>query len=123
MKNFLALTAFSISVIVGLMLSAAPSAVLSFGKILHRDCVRREKITTEKPLFTFEEAKDLIGKKAYSKNPNFRKGEFGRIISLEMIGTDKFLIGIYWGKGVDDENSSLTFHDKEWFQKDFEFVN
>ncbi len=91
--------------------------------ILAFDCGRRTDETPGKPLFTIREANQLFGKKVISKNGNFRKSEIGRIVSFEMVAPDKFLIEIYWGKGAADENSTVTFHDKESFSRDLELVD
>ncbi len=123
MKNFFVLVAFITTVIFGLMLSSAANPYFVSSNILHRNCVRSGEETTGKSLFTLEEVNNLVRKKVISTNPEFKFGETGRIISFEMVGTDKFLIEIYWGKGATDENSSVTFHDKEWFSKDFEILD
>lgn len=118
MKNFLVLITFISTVLFGLMVSDSFDDSAKFDNYPHRT-----EETFEKPLFTLQQANLLVGKKVISKNVNFKENEIGRIISFEMVAPDKFLIEIYWGNGAEDENSTVTFHDKQWFSRDFEVLD
>ena len=65
----------------------------------------------------------LVGKKVITKKSDFAEYEIGRIVSFEMIAPEKILMEIYWGNGAKDENSRITFHDKEDFLRDFEVID
>lgn len=123
MKNFLVLIVFVSTMLFGLIVSDLFGLPLKLDNYAHQNCVRWADETFEKPLFTFHEAKSLLRKKVISNKENFRKGETGRIMRLEMVGQDKFLIEIYWGKGATDEKSLVTLHGPEWFSKDFEILD
>ncbi|CAN5637908.1 hypothetical protein BH20ACI4_BH20ACI4_31340 [soil metagenome] len=123
MKNFVVLSVFISTMIFGLAISDLFKLSSKMDNFTHQNCVRWGDDTFEKPLFTLQEAKFLLRKKVISKKENFRKGEIGRIMRLEMVGQDKFLVEIYWGNGATDENSLTTLHGPEWFPKDFEIVD
>lgn len=121
MKNFLVLTVFLSAAMIGFL-----SSNLFQPKAENRQLFSRNNFCEFKnpspEFFTLGEANEIFGKKVISKNRDFNFGESGRIISFEMISPNEFLIEIYWGNGADDENSTVTFHDKTSFLKDFEIV-
>lgn len=123
MKNFIVLAVFLSTMLFGLIVSGSSDLANELNDSVHSDCARWSEETKNKPLFTLREANYLSGKKVISKTRGFRKNEIGRIVSFEMVAPDKFLIEIYWGGGAEDENSTVTFHDKEWFAKDFEILD
>lgn len=123
MKNLLVLSIFVTTMIFGLVTSDRFDLSGEFESFLHRDCVRWTDDELNKPLFTLQEANNLLGKKVILANTALRKNKIGRIISFEMVAPDKFMIEIYWGNGADDENSTVTFHDKESFLKEFEVLD
>ena len=123
MKNFVALCVFISAAVFGLAVSDSPEMSGKIENYLHRDCARWADETFDKPLFTLREANHLLGKKVFSRNKNFRNNETGRIISIEMVAPDEFLMEVYWGNGAEDENSTVTFHDKENFSRDFRVLD
>lgn len=123
MKNFLILAVFISTMLLGLVISNSLVSYTKVDNYLHRNCAKWGDETLEKPLFTLQEAVSLIGKKVISKDGSFKNNETGRIISIEMVATDKFLVEIYWGKGVFDEKSDVTFHDKNLLSEDFEIFD
>ncbi len=120
MRNFLALFVFISTMLCGISISG----VFSSSDNAEKNYCVYDFNDTEKQIdnsfFTLPEANYLVGKKVISKNSAVGKNEFGRIVTFEMVATDKFLVEIYWGKGADDENSTVTFHDKNDFKEDFE---
>lgn len=123
MKNFLVLSVFISTMIFGLAITESVDFSGKFKNYLHRDCVQWKGEIMEKPLFTFTEIKPILGKKVISKNENFVPGQTGRVINFEMVGQDKFLAVIYWGNGADDNDSTLTFHDKQGFSESFKITD
>ena len=85
--------------------------------------VRIAQRDTKKPLFTLTEIKPILGKKVISKNEYFEAEQTGRVINFEMVGQNKFLAVIYWGNGADDNDSTLTFHDKQGFSENFKIID
>jgi hypothetical protein len=118
MKNFVVLAVFLSSMFFGLMLAGSSDPTNEF----ENNSLQTDEIL-DKSLFTLCEANRLSGKKVISKNRDFRKNRIGRIVSFEMIAPDKFLIEIYWGNGATDENSTVTFHDKESLLRDFKILD
>ena len=94
-----------------------------FKNYLHRDCAQWEGEILKKPLFTLTEIRTILGKKVISENEFFEQGQTGRVINFEMVGQDKFLAVIYWGNGADDNDSTLTFHDKQGFSGSFKIID
>jgi len=82
-----------------------------------------DKKTLDRPLFTLKKANVLLGKKVLSKSKAFKANKIGRIIHIEMVGQDKFLVGINWSENLEDKDYHLTFHDKEWFESNFEVLD
>lgn len=123
MKNFVVLSVFVSTMLFGLIVSDLFDFSAKLDNYLHRHCARWEGEIVKKPLFNLTEIKQILGKKVISKNENFGAEETGRVINFEMVGQDKFLAVIYWGNGVDDNDSTLTFHDKESFLREFELVD
>jgi hypothetical protein len=123
MKNFLVLAVFLSTLFFGLIIAGSSDSTGKFNNFLHTDFALQTDETLDKSLFTLCEANRLSGKKIISKNRNFRKNRIGRIVSFEMVTPDGFLIEIYWGNGAEDENSTVTFHDKETFSRDFEVID
>ncbi len=95
----------------------------NFENPFKHDCTTWDNETLNRPLFTLKEANKLSGKKVRSKSNTFKTNEIGRIIHIEMVGQDKFFLAINWSENFDDEEFHLTFHDKEWFEKDFEVLD
>jgi hypothetical protein len=122
MKNFFVLTAFLFTTLIGLVSSNLfqPKTEIEQSFYQNNFC---EFSDFEEKYFTLDEANEIFGKKVISKDRNFNFEKSGRIISYEMFSPDKLLIEIYWGNGADDENSTVTFHDKISFQRDFQIVN
>ena len=118
MKNFVVLIIFLSTMFFGLLLAGSSD---STNKFENRSLQTDE--TSDKSLFTLCEANRLSGKKVISKNRNLRKNRTGRIVSFEMVAPERFLIEIYWGNGAEDENSTVTFHDKESLSRDFEILD
>lgn len=123
MKNFLVLSVFVLTMIFGLAVTESIDLSGKFHNYVHRDCARWEGETVKKPLFNLTEIKNLLGKKKISEDKNFKSGQTGRVIHFEMVGQDRFLAVIYWGNGADDNDSSLTFHDKKSFSGDFKIID
>ena len=124
MKDFIVFSAFLTAMIGGLVLAELFEGAAEFESYLHQDCVRWSADKYDKPLFTLSEAKTLLGKRIVSRGENFRPRETGKIVHLETVGRDKFLIAVYWGPDAADENSApLTFYDKERFSRDFEIID
>lgn len=122
MKNFFVLTTFLFTALIGLFASSLFQPKSEKRQLVeHNDFCELKNSAPE--FFTLDEANDVFGKKVISKNRDFRFEKSGRIISIEMISPNKLLIEIYWGNGADDENSTVTFHDKTSFLKDFEVVD
>ncbi len=123
MKNFAAITLFVATLLIGLLFSVPFDVALKVDDYIHQNCVTWGYNVPEPSRFTLKEAKPLLRRKVLSKSENFRKGETGKVMYLQIVGKDKFMVAIYWGNGAGDENSSLTFHNKEWFSRDFELVD
>jgi len=122
MKNFFVLTAFLFTTLIGLLSSNLFQPKLE-NEQFHKQNNFREFKNSGEGFFTLDEANEIFGRKVISKNRDFNFEKSGRIISIEMISTNKLLIEIYWENGADDENSTVTFHDRTSFQRDFEVVN
>lgn len=122
MKNFFVLTVFLFSTLIGLFSSGLFQPKLENRQFFNQNNFCEFKDSEEK-FFTLDEADELFGKKVISTNRDFNFDKNGRIISFEMVSPNKFLIEIYWGNGADDEHSTVTFHDKTSFLKDFKAVN
>ncbi len=118
MKNFLVLIVFVSTMLFGLIVSDLFGLPLKLDNYAHQNCVRWADETFERPLFTLNEAKPLMRKKVTSKD-----GKTGRIIRWEMVGYDKFFVAVYFGNGAADENSSLTFYDKNRFSEELKIVD
>lgn len=121
MKNFFVLTAFLFTTLIGLLSSNLfhqPKTGQSFYQ--NNFCAFKD---SDEQYFTFDEANEIFGKEVISKDRDFNFEKSGRIISYEMVSPNKLLIEIYWGNGADDENSTVTFHDKISFQRAFKVVN
>ena len=123
MKNFIVLSVFISTMIFGLAVTESFDLSGKFKNYLHRDCARWEGEIMKKPLFTLTEIKPILGKKVISKNEYFEAEQTGRVIHFEMVGQNKFLAVIYWGNGADDNDSTLTFHDKQGFSENFKITD
>lgn len=122
MKNFFVLTAFLFTTLTGLLFSNLFQPETGSEQHFNRHNFCEFKDSAEE-FFTLEEANEILGKKVISKDRNFNFEKRGRIVSFEMVSPNKLLIEIYWGNGADDENSTVTFHEKISFTEKFEIVN
>jgi hypothetical protein len=122
MKNFFVLTAFLFTTLTGLVFSNLFQPKTGIEQSFYQNNFCEVTDSGEK-YFTLDEANEIFGKKVISKDRDFNFEKSGRIISYEMVSPDKLLIEIYWGNGADDENSTVTFHDKTSFPENFEIVN
>lgn len=86
-------------------------------------CSVKYEQTFEQPLFTLREAKEMMGKKVLSKSKKFRANQIGRIIHIEMLGQDKFLVAVNWSKDINDKDYYLTFHGKNAFEDDLRIID
>ena len=115
MKNFVILIAFVSTTLLGLAISDSIKFSVNLNSQFSCDGILRSDDEFKESFFTLQEADLLVGKKVITKNSDFAEYEIGRIVSFEMIAPEKILIEVYWGSGAADENSRITFHDKENF--------
>lgn len=121
MKNFIVLFVFCSTTVFGSAVSFIFDSNRKSENYPNQNVVCFSDKKSQSQYFTLQEANDLLGKKVFFKNEHGK--HTGKIISFEMIETDKFLIEIYSGKGVEDENYRITFHDKKQFENELELIN
>lgn len=80
---------------------------------LQYDCVRWDKQTLARPLFTLKEAAPLLGKKVYFKGSSLYPQNAGRVRMMQIVGYDKFLIVIDRKINLEEGQESQSFYDKD----------
>lgn len=109
--------------LIGLVVSDLFGLSSKLDNYAHQNCIRWDEYKPKTSLFALSEVSPLLRKKVISKNEIFRKGETGRIMFLQPVGKDKFMVAVYWGNGTEDEKSNLTFFDKNRFSEELEILD
>jgi hypothetical protein len=113
MSVFLRLASFALACMVGVGVTFLSSARWRF----QHECPRFEGINPSERFFTLAEGKERLGRRVRYAHPTPYPQNSGRVISLDMIVSDKFFIVIYWDATPHEGTSGLRWYSRDDYER------
>ena len=113
MSVLLRLASFTLACVIGVGMTFLSSARSWF----QHECPRFEGINPSERFFTLAEGKERLGRRVRYAHPTAYPQNSGRVVSLDMIVSDKFFIVIYWDATPHEGASGLRWYSRDNYER------
>ena|ERR1041384_8187853 len=116
MSVLLRLAAFTLACAIGVGLTTLSTAHSWFQHQYHQ-CPRFAGINPTERFFTLAEGKEKLGRRVHYAHPAPYPQNSGRVVSLDMIISDKFYVIIYWDVTPHEGTSGLRWYSRDDYER------